>query len=60
MQATSNEIPSKPWHSGFALLRTISVTLNAQESRNLIGKKPFKVLGCFKPDFKVFAALSEQ
>lgn len=53
VQATSGEILSKKKelrHFGFAFLRTISIVLNAQESRNLIGKKPFKVLGYFKPD----------
>lgn len=51
----SEEILSKkkePWHFGFAFLRTISIMLNGQESRNLIGKKPFKVLRYFKPDLK--------
>lgn len=55
MQATREEIFSKkkqPWHFGFVFLRAISIMLNAQESRNLIGKKPFEVLGYFKADLK--------
>lgn len=55
VQATSKEILSKmeePRHFGFPFLRAISIMLNAQESRNLIGKKPFKVLEYFKADLK--------
>lgn len=48
-------IPVEPWHFGFAFLRTISIKLNGQESRNLIGKKPLKVLGYFKPDLKLWS-----